>query len=64
MKTGRETTISVRVYRAAEGRWYDLGPVHTERGTWGDWLEAIVRRGASIAVRFRYNGRDYERAAD
>lgn len=64
MKAGKKTEISVRVYRAAEDRWYDLGPVLSVTDRWAEWLDQIARRGSRFVLRFRYNGRDYERPAD
>ena len=59
MKAGKQTQISVRVYKAAEGRWYDLGPVSTASGRWDAVLGGLAK--AKVVLRFRWRGRDYER---
>lgn len=61
MKAGKRTVISVRVYRAAEDRWYDLGPVSNIHGRWAEWLDGIASGFPKLVLRFRHKGRDYER---
>ena len=61
MKAGRKTTISVRVYRAAEDRWYDLGPISTVTDRWAEWLEQIASTAPKLVLRFRWRGREHER---
>ena len=59
MKAGRKTQISVRVYKADQDRWYDLGPVSTASGRWDALLGNLAK--AKVVFRFRWKGRDYER---
>ena len=51
----------MRVYRAAEDRWYDLGTVSSIQGRWREWLEAVARARPRLVFRYRYRGRDVER---
>ena len=61
MKAGQETTISARVWRAKEQRWVDLGVVSKKETS----IQALLRYCGitpKITVRFRVNGKDYERS--
>lgn len=47
-------TISARVYRAAEGRWVDLGVVATT--SWRVKLKEVIRRWLQFLHKSEKNG--------
>lgn len=61
MKAGRRTQISVRVYRAKEDRWVDLGPISRAGGTFTQLFEQTLLAGAKTVLRFRWKGKEIER---
>lgn len=61
MKAGRKTSISLRVYRAAEDRWEDYGVVSSSEGSWKAVFGRLVAL-PQVVIRFRLKGKEYERS--
>lgn len=61
MKAGKKTTISAKVYRAAEGKWYDLGVVSRNEESWGAFFKRAVKWPRNVTVRFTVDGKEYEK---
>jgi hypothetical protein len=61
MKAGKKTTISARVYRAKEGKWYDLGVVSRNEESWGAFFKRTMRWPKNVTVRFTVDGKEYDR---
>ena len=60
MKAGRRTRIACRVYRASQDRWEDWGPVAETADSWRAVLARVCP--AKVIMRFRYKGKEIERA--
>jgi len=52
----RNVKISARVYRAAEGRWVDLGTISTTRMSRRIRLKEVIRRWLQFLHRSEKNG--------
>jgi hypothetical protein len=52
----RNVRISARVYRAAEGRWEDLGTISTTHLSWGSRVKEVIRRWLQFLRRSEKNG--------
>jgi len=52
----RSVRISARVYRAAEGRWVDLGVIATTRRSWRIGLKEVISRWLQFLHKSEKNG--------